>query len=57
MPRDLKTLVADGESPETIQSALDALDDIEQQDPKWCAATRADLVQELDTLNGQGSLF
>jgi hypothetical protein len=55
VPRDLKTLLADGETPETIQSALDALADID--DPKWVAATRAELLQELRAIEGQGSLF
>ena len=58
MPRDLKTLLADGESRETLQSALDALNgEIERQDPEWCAVMRADLVQELRELETQGSLF
>lgn len=57
MPRDLKTLLADDETPETIQSALDALVDIEKQDPAWAAEVRADFLEELRVLEAQGSLF
>lgn len=53
--RDLKTLLADRETPSTIQSALDALDEID--DPAWVAATRAELLQELRELSDQGRLF
>lgn len=53
--RDLRTLISDRETPATIQSALDALDEI--NDPAWVAATRAELLAELRELSDQGSLF
>lgn len=56
-PRDLKTLQADHETADTLRSALVGLIDIEKKDPAWADATREDLLQELQTLEGQGSLF
>ena len=60
MPRDLKTLLADNETPATIQSALDALDELVPTSTKWesdIAALRHELSQELHAIGGQGSLF
>jgi hypothetical protein len=60
MPRDLKTLLADNETPETIQSALDALDELVPTSPAWALKilqNREELLQELNTINCQGTLF
>lgn len=59
-PRDLKTLMFDHETPETIRSALDALDELKPTTAKHGAdilRMREDLLRELHTLEGQGSLF
>ncbi len=58
--RDLKTLMFDRETPETIRSALDALNKLQPTSAKWAAdilANRDELLQELRLLEGQGSLF
>lgn len=55
--RDLKTLHADGETSDTLRSALAGLIEIEKDDPAWAANVREELLQELRVLEAQGSLF
>ncbi len=53
-------LEQDGETPETIRSALDALDKLNPTSAKWAAdilANRDELLQELRTIENQGNLF
>jgi hypothetical protein len=60
MPRDLKQLLADNETAETLRSALDALDEINPPTPSWhadLAALRAELLFELGAIDPQGDLF
>lgn len=59
--RDLKTLIADDETPETIGSALEALDEIIPTAPAKALAElktmREELMREFQTLSPQGILF
>jgi hypothetical protein len=58
--RSLEQLIADKETPETIRSALDALDELEPPTQAWrtnLSATRVELLQELATIETQGSLL
>lgn len=56
MARNIMQLTADGDTPETIRSALDALDELKPTSSAWAAkisAFRADLLQELQTIEGR----
>lgn len=60
--RDLKALLADNENEASIMAALDSLDEIEPPPEsidaaKKITALRNELLQELNTIRGQGSLF
>lgn len=58
--RNLQQLLADCENEETIQLALDALDELKPATADFankCAEVRKDLLQELETVRSQGSLF
>lgn len=55
MVRDLRQLLADNETAETLRSAIEALAEID--DPAWVAATRAEFLEELRQLEAQGSLL
>lgn len=59
--RALLALQYDRETPATLRSAVEALDEIVLTAPAKHLASlqdlRADLMQELNTLEGQGSLF
>lgn len=59
--RDLKTLLADGESEETIKDALNSLDAIEPMHDKAMQdlqALRIELTEELGTIQAtQGQLL
>jgi hypothetical protein len=58
--RSRTELEQDGETPETIRSALDALDQLKPPSAKWAAdilANRNELLQELRTIETQGNLF
>lgn len=60
--RTLEQMLADGETEESIQGALEALDEIQPPPEVLDAAKRItelrnELLQELKTIRGQGSLF
>ena len=60
MPRTLQELQADSETEATIESALAALDEIPPQTEgaaREITKLRDELLQELATIRGQGSLF
>lgn len=59
-PRGIVQLVADGETSETLRSALDELAKLKpvtMQRIRECTELREELLQELRTIEAQGSLF
>ena len=60
MARTLQQLLDNGETEETIQSALDGLKKMISRRPKdveWQNKTRQELTEELNVLRAQGALF